>query len=351
MDARAERAALVGLLSALEAGAEGQPFADDNRADTSGVLAVARHHRLSPLLSIACRDIRPPALAESFRRDRVITTARNLFLRTAAEECIAALEAAGIRTIVLKGLAYEVTLYADAGARATGDVDLLVPAERRRDAFQVMNALGFEPRAAAAGFDEPDYHEVAWTRAGVEVDLHMMLAPTVRGGIDHDEVWARAAPLALGKAATWTLAADHAAAFHALHMAIDHFAVPAIYLVDLARLLDSQAAVDAAEATARRWRLRRPLLTAVALTAAFLPTWGGRHRLPPADGPAPAVVTGYGSTRPLPRLTQLERKLAHFDTVGDAARYLIVQGRRKARELLEKWVRKRSARERLSLGA
>jgi hypothetical protein len=52
---------------------------------------------------------------------------------------------------------------------------------------------------------------------------------------------------------------------------------------------------------------------------------------------------------PIPRRVQLVRKLAHFDRRRDAIRYLAVQGRRNIRELFERHVRRRSARERLAL--
>ena len=77
----------------------------------------------------------PAQLAEAFRRDRVVTAARNMILGQVAEECLRALAAAGIPTIVLKGLDYETRLYGAPGARPTADVDLLVPDEKRRAAF------------------------------------------------------------------------------------------------------------------------------------------------------------------------------------------------------------------------
>ena len=313
-------------------------------------MAVARHHRLSPLLSITCNDTLPSALAEAFRRDRVVTAARNMILGQAAEECLRALAAAGVPTIVLKGLDYETRLYRVAGARPTADIDLLVPDEKRRDAFGVLDRLGFEPRAAAPGFDDPDYHEVAWTRAGAEVDLHMALAPLARCAIDYRSIWAEAVPFRLGGTDALVLARPHAAIFQALHMAIDHFHVPAIYLVDLTRLLPDEDAYGAARRLARRWRCRRPFETASALVGAFVPHWLGQP--PQAEGLGPMrarVVARYGTLEPLPRPEQLVRKLAHFDGITDAVRYLLTQSRRNLREQIERRTRGRSARQRLNL--
>jgi len=268
-----------------------------------------------------------------------------------AEECLGMLAAAGIPTIVLKGLEYETRLYDAPGARPTADVDLLVPEEKRRAAFSVLYHLGFEPRAAAAGFDEADYHEVGWTRAGAEVDLHMALAPLARCGIDYREVWRAAVPLQIGGTKALALDQPHAAIFHALHMAIDHFDVPAIYLVDMARLLPDEDALNGAAELATRWRCRRPFDTAIALVGASVPLWRRMSPVPSGFAPMRArILERYGTTTGLPRPEQLLRKLLHFDGLADAAHYFLTQSRRNVREQLERRTRRRSARVRLRLG-
>ncbi len=129
-------------------------------------------------------------------------------------------------------------------------------------------------------------------------------------------------------------------------MAIDHFDVPAIYLVDLDRLLPTVDAVDVAERLARAWRCWRPLATARALVASLL-EGGPRAAL---DAPfSRRVINGYGTTIALPRPEQLVRKLLHFDGASDALRYAVIQSRRKAREYFETRFRRRPPRERLAL--
>src|SRR5262245_35077635 len=265
--------------------------ADDRLAE------IARFHRLSPLLSAADDGSLPPSLAERFRRDRLTTVAHNLVLGQAAEECVRALGADGVPTIVLKGLAYAASIYPEAGTRPMADVDLLVPNEERRKAFAVLDRLGFEPRAAAPGFDDADYHEVAWTRAGVEIDLHLGLAPFARCDIDYRAVWDAAAPLRLGSTDARALRSDHAAVLHALHMAIDHFGGAAIYLVDLIRLLPATRDVTVAKELARTWRCWRPLATALALASSLLPDWRERIGLLESEtaGFSLRVVRTYGT--------------------------------------------------------
>jgi hypothetical protein len=155
-------------------------------------------------------------------------------------------------------------------------------------------------------------------------------------------------PLVVEGVAARTLDDGHAALNQALHMTIHHFDVPALFLVDLERLLESAGGQAAVEPVARAWRCRRPLETAAALAAAFV------RGAAPAPLPARAdrVIRGYGGLAPLPRAEQLRRKVEHFDAPVDALRYLAVQGRRVLRErLLAIARRRRSAAERLGVEA
>jgi hypothetical protein len=346
VERRDERQLLIALLAAIEDRARARDLPDDPR-----LLRVARRHRLTPLLSIRCRGALPAALEDACRRDHVVTTAQHLALTATAEECVTALAAAGCDAALIKGLAYERTmLHGAPGARPTSDIDLLVRGADRRAAFLALNALGFEPRAAAPGFDDPDYHEVAWTRGNIEVDLHLALAPLARCTIDYEEVWRRAEPIALGATRAFLLAPPHAATFHALHMAIDHFDVPALYLVDLTRLLPARADSQAALATARQWRCERPLTTSLGVAAAFAPAWAADQPTEPTrTWLSERVAARFGGGPAVRRPEQLLRKLAHFDTASLALRYTAVQTRRNLHELKERHVSKRSPRARLNL--
>jgi hypothetical protein len=339
-----ERELMVAVLAALHDPAR----AAELPADDPLLLRVARRHRLTPLLSLTCGKTLPPKLREVARRDLVVTVRHNVLLGQVAGEVVRALQVRGVRSIILKGLEYETRLYATTGARPTTDVDILIPEAHRRTAFVALDDLGFEPRAAAPGFDDPDYHEVAWARAGVEVDLHLALAPLARCRIDYDAVWDEAVPLRLADTDALALAPPHAAVFHALHMAIEHFDVPAIYLVDLARLVPSARALHRAEEVARSWRCDAPLATALSLVNALVPGLSLPTVTRPS-WPVRRIVNGYGGCHRLPRPAQLVRKVLHFDHLRDLARYTVVQSRRKLRELFERRVARRSARERLGL--
>jgi hypothetical protein len=134
-------------------------------------------------------------------------------------------------------------------------------------------------------------------------------------------------------------------------MAIDHYAVPAIYLLDLARLLPAPEDVIAASELASAWRCWRPLATATVLAASLLRDWASHAGVPFDEAPSVSrrIVASYGTQARLPRPEQLLRKLLHFDTPQHALRYFVVQSRRNVLEALERHIRHRSPRERLAL--
>lgn len=60
----------------------------------------------------------------------------------------------GLRVLVLKGMAYQLNRSLDPGARPTGDLDLLAPAERAHELFDALVELGFRQ----ATLHGTDYH-------------------------------------------------------------------------------------------------------------------------------------------------------------------------------------------------
>jgi len=358
------------LLVALVATADrGVPFRSPTGIEAARIVALARHHRLSPLLSIGSRPAGfSPEIAETFRRDRLSTLGRSTLLRHALSEILAALDARGVEVAVLKGIAYEDLIYPDPGTRPSSDIDLLVRGSERRAALGTLARLGYRPSAGAPGFDQPDYHEVSFRRDAVNVDLHFAIAPLVRGAIDYRALWNDMRTWSFAGRVTKTPSFVHAAVNQALHMAIHHFDVPALYLLDFRRLAamattagqpEAAAAADTIvrlRAAARAWECLRALETTLALSAAFLgdPATGAaadaQGRGPGLSWLVERVIAGYGGLEPVSRPEQLGRKVLSFDHPRTAARYLWVQGGRIVREhWLTRGDRARSATQRLGL--
>ncbi len=170
------------LRTALGSARAGDPFDDELPFEEEAVGALARRHRVAPLLHAAFAEGRladplPASFRELCRVLHRATARRNAVATAAGAEVREALAARGIPAAPLKGWAFlEGTppLYADAGTRPMDDLDLIVARAERGRAMQTLARLGFAPAtggaAALAGG-----HEVAFHRrvAGVNVFLEL----------------------------------------------------------------------------------------------------------------------------------------------------------------------------------
>lgn len=84
----------------------------------------------------------PDALARELVRATRASGALQLGLRAETRSAVSALEAAGIPSLVLKGMALAHTVYPSPEARTMVDVDLGVPPERLPEARRVLEATG-----------------------------------------------------------------------------------------------------------------------------------------------------------------------------------------------------------------
>lgn len=343
--AAVEQQVLRALLACLDTGA---PLVVPPGASDDLVLRVARHHRISPVIAARVPEAASAALVEELRKDRIATLGRTTLLRHALREALHALTECAVDVVILKGIAYEELAYPAPGTRPATDIDILVLPEAKTRAFDALRGLGYVPVAGAPGYDEPIYHEVTLRRGDVNIDLHIALAPFVRCGIDYRELWEATRPITVEGVKARTLGRAHLLVNHALHMAIHHFDVPALYLVDLARLTLDRPMADAAASVARDWRCHRPWETAAALTADLIPSSRDKLSLSqPATSRIERVIARYGGVEPLPRHEQLIRKVWHFDQLPDLFRYTAVQARRKGRERLLRLFSRRTPEDRL----
>jgi hypothetical protein len=138
-----------------------------------------------------------PELARLRGIYRYTWSTNQLLYRTGAH-AIAALEEAGIESLVLKGAALGPVAYGDPGVRRMADFDLLVPRERASEAVRALI-----PRfTASEGFSSIEdlvagRHAVALEDAdGREVDLHWY---TLWYSAPDDAVWARAERAQVGQ--------------------------------------------------------------------------------------------------------------------------------------------------------
>ena len=134
-------------------------------------------------------------LAAERRRAKVASLANTAHCRAVdlvTAEVVAAMRAAAIRPILLKGPAFASWLYRDGTPRGYHDSDLLVAPTGVAPASRVLRSLGFEPlyEGSVYGTSVTAPHAGTWTRGGLSgfvVDLHHTL---FGAHADTEVVWA-----------------------------------------------------------------------------------------------------------------------------------------------------------------
>jgi len=173
------------------------------KADWDLALDLAAWHRLAPVLyaHLLDRSACPPDVLAVLERAYLDNAARNLRLSESVREISAALAAAAIPAILLKGAALIESVYPDPALREMVDLDLLVATEQLDAAGDALAAVGLRPRLAA----RTERWTRAWMRAHhihdaalvsedrvVAVELHRHVAPDDQAAsFDVADIWRR----------------------------------------------------------------------------------------------------------------------------------------------------------------
>ena len=174
-------ALLAGLRLALGTGDRGADRAAlAATADWRGMVRLARHHRVAPLLlaglgSGAAGLAGADAVAR-LRRRRGRSLVRSAGQLDALRHAARTLDGAGIPCIVLKGLPLARRLYPDLGSREAIDIDVLVPPGDFDGAERVLRDRGWERR-------KPDFRQTPARRRWHDrvVKDHVLVRPNPGG--------------------------------------------------------------------------------------------------------------------------------------------------------------------------
>jgi hypothetical protein len=103
-----------------------------------------------------------------FHDSRLQAEALYLAQERSLDDIGAALDAAGIDHVAIKGAATRLLLYDNPAVRASFDLDLLVRSADRLEAAETISRLGFAPLPEARSISR----ELVLARSGTDVDLH-----------------------------------------------------------------------------------------------------------------------------------------------------------------------------------
>lgn len=140
------------------------------------MIAASSRHNVTPALAYCCRNEQgaPDDVREYLAAVLHLNTRRNGWLLDALERAVRALAVIGVEPVLLKGSAALVEeLYPALGARVLGDLDLLIPEDRARDASRALEGIGFR-RATTGDRGAPRHHLAPLIDAATEasVELH-----------------------------------------------------------------------------------------------------------------------------------------------------------------------------------
>lgn len=150
---------------------------------------------------------------------------RMRLLESRLAESLAALNAAGIDVLLLKGGALASTVYGSFAARAMRDIDILVRPEQAEQARAIMlrHRWAADPELPGDG-SYREHHHLPPLRdlgpSGLRLEIHRSALPTGHPfRFTDEELWQAARPVRVGESAALVMHPTH----HALHIAI-HFA-------------------------------------------------------------------------------------------------------------------------------
>ncbi len=159
----------------------------------------------------------------------------------------------GQEVMLLKGMAYVGSIYADAAERPMTDIDLLVREARFEDAAAALRRAGYWHDGKRNQHSAAN-HAVTFRRHESAIDLHRGMVQRGRMGVDLGAVWRDAITARHGALRP---SPSHEYLMHVAHMARHELTVPLIAFVDAARLRPLAGDVGG---LAARWRLRRAVV-------------------------------------------------------------------------------------------
>lgn len=253
--------------------------------DWDALVEAAQQARVAPLVYHVLRekDWLPAPALERLRMTYFATARRNLLAFHALGQAIDHLNAHGIPTLLLKGVALALSLYKNEALRPMGDADLLVPREDVPHALALLRELGYttpipEVRPGARLDYDGELFLQPDAAHAVPIDLHWNLinAPNYRRSAAEAWLWDSAQPVTVGATSGRVLCPEaqviHLCAHKVLHHNETDADASGLWTYDIALLLAAHALDwDVVLAKAQALGMIAPLQQALPVIA---PAWG-----------------------------------------------------------------------------
>jgi hypothetical protein len=242
--------------------------------DWADVCRLAREHRVASHVFAALKASGSPNIPawslEELRRAS-FADARSALMQVAEiNRLLAALQAASVPVLVLKGVALSVQLFGDVGRRRARDIDLLVAPANRERADAALRTMGYRSRRWSAA-DQAAVErcvkdaEYFHSSTGACVELHTRLTDNADMlAWDFASLWHEREEVLVGATVIPTLPRHRLAVYLCVHGA-SHGWQRLRWLADLAAVLADAAGVSAAIAAARAEGLGAAMMQAAAL--------------------------------------------------------------------------------------
>jgi hypothetical protein len=142
-------------------------------ANAHGVAALVYHN----LEKLGFLDLIPDEVTGRLRNAMMVTISRNAGNAESMGEVLRILNRENIKTVLLKGLALELTVYGNCGLRQMTDVDVLVSRDNCMKARKLLMENGFESLPVKSVFHKPiiadiGKHLPTLIKNGFAVELH-----------------------------------------------------------------------------------------------------------------------------------------------------------------------------------
>jgi len=142
-------------------------------ANEHGIIALVHDN----LKETGAGDLLPEEKMTFLANSRMKSLGRNTFLYNIIEEVLDLFKQAKIKTVLLKGMALELSVYGNRGLRQMNDIDILVPRERCMEARRILLNNGFQSiplKSPLYNLILPYYgkHLPELVKGGVSVEIH-----------------------------------------------------------------------------------------------------------------------------------------------------------------------------------